>query len=55
MTQRLMKDAILELLEKTELSSISVTDVCKAAGETDGDSESESHESGGGMRFRFRI
>lgn len=31
MTKKLMKDAILELLEKTELSRISVTDVCKAA------------------------
>ena len=31
MTKRLMKDALLELLEKTELSNISVTAVCEAA------------------------
>ena len=31
MTKRLMKDALLELLEQTELSGISVTAVCQAA------------------------
>lgn len=31
MTKRLMKDALLELLEQTELSNISVTAVCEAA------------------------
>ncbi len=31
MTRRLMKDALLELLEQTELSNISVTAVCEAA------------------------
>ena len=31
MTRRLMKDALLDLLERTELSAISVTAVCEAA------------------------
>lgn len=31
MTKRLMKDALLELLEQTDLSSVSVTAVCNAA------------------------
>ena len=31
MTKRLMKDALLELLEQTELSGISVTAICEAA------------------------
>ena len=31
MTKRLMKDALLELLERTELSGISVTAVCETA------------------------
>ena len=31
MTKRLMKDALLELLEQMELSSISVTAVCETA------------------------
>ena len=31
MTRRLMKDALLELLEHTELSNISVTAICEAA------------------------
>ena len=31
MTRRLMKDALLELLEQTELSNISVTAVCETA------------------------
>lgn len=31
MTKRLMKDALLELLEHTDLSNISVTALCKAA------------------------
>ena len=31
MTKRLMKDALLNLLERTELSGITVTAVCEAA------------------------
>ena len=31
MTRRMMKDALLELLEKKELSSISVTEICETA------------------------
>ena len=31
MTKRLMKDALLELLERTELSGVSVTAICEAA------------------------